>query len=91
MRAGASPASRVRFNADPAYGRTVFKRHTITLGDNAIAPFVSNLSPFGAKRGADPRLFDIPDVIASEPVPEVGRRGRCRSSGSATCGSPIPA
>lgn len=66
-----NPYDALRLDAD-----TVLKLHAVTLNDNALSPYVASLSPYASKLQAYLRLFDIRHDLVSEPVPDVGPRGK---------------
>ncbi|XUY29019.1 glutathione S-transferase family protein [Agrobacterium sp. rho-8.1] len=55
---------------------TVVNLHAVTLGQNELSSYVASLSPYAAKLQAYFRLFNIKHEMVSEPVPDVGPRGK---------------
>ncbi|MBX5193704.1 glutathione S-transferase family protein [Rhizobium sp. NZLR3b] len=66
-----NPYDALKIGAD-----TILKLHAVTLGENELSPYVASLSPFAAKLQAYFRLFDIKHELVSEPIPDVGPRGK---------------
>ena len=57
-------------------GDTEFELHTVTLGESEMGQYVASLSPYAAKLSAYFRLFDVKHKVVSEPIPDVGPRGK---------------
>jgi glutathione S-transferase len=55
---------------------TVLKLHAVPLGENELSPYITSLSPYTAKLQAYFRLFGIKHELVSEPIPDVGPRGK---------------
>lgn len=55
---------------------SVLELHAVTLGENELSPYVASLSPFASKLQAYFRLFGIKHELVSEPIPDVGPRGK---------------
>ena len=55
---------------------TVLQLHAVGMGESDLTRIVPSLSPFAAKLEAYLRLFKVPYEFVSEPVPDVGPRGK---------------